>query len=95
GGMREPPQAPCRQDIPAPRTGSVVAIDNRRLARIAKLAGAPKTAAAGIDLQVGVGDFVERGQPMFTLHSGSPGTLAYAAEYALAQIDAIQVAQDD
>lgn len=95
GGMRDPPQAPCRQAIPAPRTGSVVAIDNRRLARIAKLAGAPKTPSAGIDLHVGVGEFVERGQPMFTLHSGSPGTLAYAAEYALAQIDAIHVAQDD
>jgi thymidine phosphorylase len=94
GGLREPPRASVRQDIGALRSGSVIAIDNRRLARIAKLAGAPKTACAGIDLHVQHGDFVERGQPLFTLHAGSAGALAYAADYAHSQPETIAIAED-
>jgi thymidine phosphorylase len=94
GGMREPPRAAYTRDVVAPRSGWVVAIDNRRLARIAKLAGAPKTACAGIDLHVQAGEFVERSQPLYTLHASSPGALAYAADYALAQPETIHVIED-
>jgi thymidine phosphorylase len=94
GGMRTPPQATERLDVLAPRSGSVVTIDNRRLARIAKLAGAPLAACAGVDLHVRCGDFVERGEPLFTLHAGSPGELAYAFEYASAQSETILVSED-
>jgi thymidine phosphorylase len=94
GGMREPPRAAYTRDVVAPRSGWVVAIDNRRLARIAKLAGAPKTASAGIDLHVQAGEFVERGQPLYTLHASSPGALAYATDYALAQPETIHVIED-
>ena len=94
GGLREPPVAAHRHAMLAPRSGSVTAIDNRRLARSAKLAGAPKTPSAGIDLHVQTGEFVERGQPLFTLHAGSPGALAYAVEYAQSQPDTIHVIED-
>lgn len=94
GGMREPPMAAFRRDVGAPRSGSVVAIDNRRLARIAKLAGAPKASCAGIDLHVQVGDFVERGEPLYTLHAASPGALAYAVDYATTQTETIHVIED-
>jgi thymidine phosphorylase len=94
GGMREPPRAEHTLPIVAPRSGSVISIDNRRLARVAKLAGAPKTPCAGIDLHVQHGEFVERGQPLFTLHAASPGALAYAAEYARSQPDTIHVVED-
>ena len=94
GGMRRPPVAPHRQALPALRSGSVIAIDNRRLARIAKLAGAPRSPCAGVDLHVRTGEFVERGQPLFTLHADSPGELAYAVEYATSQADTVHVAQD-
>lgn len=94
GGLREPALAPLRQDIVAASSGRVVGIDNRRLARIAKLAGAPKVACAGIDLRVRVGDFVERGEPLFTLHAGSPGALAYAADYADSQPHTVHVTED-
>ena len=63
-------------------------------ARIAKLAGAPKVPCAGIDLHVRIGDFVERGQPLFTLHAGSPGALAYAADWADTQPRAVHVTED-
>jgi thymidine phosphorylase len=94
GGLREPPVARYRLDVPAHRSGCVVSIDNRRLARIAKLAGAPAAACAGVDLKVRSGDFVARGEPLFTLHAASPGELAYALEYANAQADTVLVAED-
>lgn len=94
GGMREPPLAAFTQQILARRSGSVITIDNRRLARIAKLAGAPKSPCAGIDLHVRHGDFVERGQALYTLHASSPGALAYAAEYASSQADTVLVTED-
>jgi thymidine phosphorylase len=94
GGMRQLQIAPYRHEVTAQRSGSVIAIDNRRLARIAKLAGAPQAPASGIDLHVRDGDFVERGQPLFTLHAESPGELAYALQYAETQGETVHVAED-
>ncbi|MBI2728732.1 MAG: thymidine phosphorylase family protein [Polaromonas sp.] len=94
GGLREPPVAPCQQPVPSRHAGTVIAIDNRRLARIAKLAGAPTSACAGIDMNVQLGAVVERGQTLFTLHAASPGELAYAMEYATAQAEAVHVMED-
>lgn len=94
GGMRRLPISVDLHEVVAHRSGSVLAVDNRRLARIAKLAGAPQAPCAGIDLHVRCGDFVERGQPLFTLHAGSPGELAYALEYARSQADTIHVMED-
>lgn len=94
GGMREPPHAPHQHDVTALRSGTVISIDNRRLARIAKLGGAPQSPCAGVDLHIRNGEFVERGEPLFTVHAASPGELAYALEYATAQADAVQVTED-
>jgi thymidine phosphorylase len=82
GGFREPPVAPLRHDIEAAHDGLVATIDNRLLGRIAKLAGAPRSQSAGLDLHVKLGDKVTKGQVMVTLHGQSPGELAYALTYA-------------
>lgn len=89
GGLREPPRAPLTHTIDAVRPGRVARIDNRRLARIAKLAGAPKAAAAGLELQARLGRTVQRGEPLFTLHAEAPGELAYALAYADANRDVL------
>jgi thymidine phosphorylase len=81
GGMREPPTASFSRDFVAPQAGRVKAIDNRKLARVAKLAGAPRSPAAGLELQVKTGERVEHGQPLFTLHAQAPGELAYARRF--------------
>ena len=81
GGMREPPSAPYRHPVLARSSGRVAAFDNRRLAKAAKLAGAPHDPAAGILLHARLGERVEAGQPLFTLHAESPGELAYALSY--------------
>jgi thymidine phosphorylase len=65
----------------AERDGMVREIDSRRLARVAKLAGAPKAPAAGLELHVKLGDRVERGMPLFTVHAEALGELDYAFDY--------------
>lgn len=85
GGLREPPRAAHSAPVTAPFAGRIGAIDNRRLARAAKLAGAPQDAAAGAVIQVRLGDEVSAGQPLFTLHAQAPGELSYALSYVHAQ----------
>jgi thymidine phosphorylase len=91
GGAREPPQAPHYRIVPAAGAGRVGAIDNRRLARAAKLAGAPHDAAAGAVIHVRLGEVVDAGQPLFTLHAQTPGELAYALAYVQAQTPIITI----
>jgi thymidine phosphorylase len=83
--MREPPRSPISHVVAADAQATVAGFDNRRLARIAKLAGAPADKAAGLDLHVRTGDRVERGQPLFTVHAQAPGELAYAIDYLARQ----------
>ncbi len=84
GGLKEPPSAPLREPVLASRTGTVAAIDNRRLARSAKLAGAPSSPAAGVLLRKRVGDLVQAGEPLFEVHAQVEGELAYALDYVRA-----------
>ncbi len=85
GGLRIPPRAAQLHPVVASFAGRVATMDNRRLAKVAKLAGAPKSPAAGIDLHVRLSDKVEAGQPLFTVHAQSRGELAYALNYVAAQ----------
>lgn len=78
GGMREIPKAHFFYDIVANDAGKVTSINNRHIAQIAKLAGAPKTKAAGVLLHATLGIVVEKNQPLFTIHAESEGELNYA-----------------
>jgi thymidine phosphorylase len=93
GGMRLPPVAPCQRALEAAFAGRVRSIDNRKIAKLAKLAGAPDAKAAGVALHVKLGAIVERGMPLCTLHSASPGELAYALDYAAANPGIIEVTE--
>lgn len=73
------------------RAGRIDAIDNRKIARLAKLAGAPDDKAAGVELHVKVGDSVTAGEPLCTVHAEAPGELAYALDYATANVDMIAI----
>lgn len=81
GGMREPTTAPYTHVCVAATKGKVQQIDNRRIARVGKLAGAPVAKAAGVDLHVKVGTKVEAKQPLFTVHAESRGELEYALSF--------------
>ena len=56
-------------EVNAERQVSVGAIDNLRLARIARLAGAPQVSGAGVDLLRKVGDPVTAGQARYRMHA--------------------------
>ena len=91
GGMRTPPVAEQTRPLAAAQDGRVVHIDNRKLARLAKLAGAPDAKAAGIFMEVRLGQVVERGQPLLHVHADTAAELAYALDYAAAAGDIIRV----
>ncbi|TIO30423.1 thymidine phosphorylase family protein [Mesorhizobium sp.] len=91
GGFTEPGVAPYVRPVFANRTGQVQAIDNRRLAKIAKLAGAPRSATAGIDSRVRIGKNIQAGEPLFHVHARSPGELDYALDYASAHPDIVEI----
>lgn len=87
GGMREPPVARHCRVIGANVDGIVASVDCRRLARVAKLAGAPDAKAAGVEIHAKIGDRVSKDQPLFTIHSETPGELAYTVDYILGEPD--------
>lgn len=89
GGFSEPPTSSHRHEISASRDAVVTGIDNRRLGRLAKLAGAPRAAAAGLERHIALGQRVRRGDTLLTLHAESVGEIEYALEYFDAQTDLI------
>ncbi|KAK0332136.1 hypothetical protein LTR94_026106, partial [Friedmanniomyces endolithicus] len=70
------------QEICAPRDGRVIAIDCHRIARIARLAGAPMDKGAGIDLICKVGAEVRKGQALYRIHAQSATGLGFAHDLA-------------
>ena len=93
GGFREPPTAPLQREICSPAAGRVLTINNRSLARLAKLAGAPAAKSAGVQLHVKMGDLVEAGQPVMTVHAETPGELEYAMDFERASPAILQLAE--
>ncbi|MBB3181968.1 thymidine phosphorylase family protein [Variovorax sp. Sphag1AA] len=92
GGLRMPPKASHTYVIAAHASGSISSIDTRLVARAAKLAGAPRDPTAGAVLHAQVGDQIELGQPLMTLHAQSEGALQYALNFMRTQLPAIQLA---
>jgi thymidine phosphorylase len=91
GGFSEPGMAAYSRPIFANRTGQLRDIDNRRLAKIAKLAGAPGSPRAGIVCRVRIGDSIRSGELLFEIHAESPGQLEYALTYAATHPDVIAI----
>jgi thymidine phosphorylase len=94
GGMRVPGRARHVHVVDATRAGIVTGFHNRRLARIAKLAGAPRAPTAGVDLHVPLGVSVRTGDPLISIHAETPGELDYARGYLRANPDIISLNGD-
>jgi thymidine phosphorylase len=82
GGLRKPPVARFQHDILAPCAGKIVSVDNRKIATVAKLAGAPAAKAAGVAMHVRLQERVQAGTPLCTVHAESRGELDYALAFA-------------
>lgn len=94
GGLKEPPVAPFQHPILASKSGIIALFNNRVISRLASLAGAPNAPAAGIDLHVRLGDQVEQGQALMTLHAEAAGELAYALDFYNAHPDVLRLEEE-
>ncbi len=81
-------------EVMAEADGVVIGIDNHQLARIARVAGAPKVQGAGVDLLRKLGDTVARGELLYRVHADYPSDLAVrppgpmrSSGYAIAAAD--------
>jgi thymidine phosphorylase len=83
-GRREQPPMPGAlvHEVRAAADGTVRAIDNLRLARIARLAGAPQMPGAGADLLKKQGDPVRRGEVLYRIHAEVEADLGFARHLA-------------
>ena len=77
-----PPLGRLTHDVLAPGAGRVSAIDNERIARIARRAGAPKARGAGVDLRVKCGQAVQAGTVLYRIHATSSAELMFARQVA-------------
>ncbi|MFC4094735.1 thymidine phosphorylase family protein [Euzebyella saccharophila] len=73
--------APYQFEMHAPKRGKVKKINNRKIAKLAKLSGAPQSKSAGISMNVRLGDEIEKGELLYILHAETNGELNYALEY--------------
>ena len=67
-------------EVHAAAGGVVASIDNLQIARIARLAGAPKVQGAGVDLLCKLGDTVAQGQALYRVHAGFAADLEFARQ---------------
>src|SRR5690606_9013410 len=77
---KQPPLAALTYEVLAEHDAVVIAIDNLQLARIARLAGAPKVQGAGVDLLRNLGEPVRRGEPLYRVHAEFPADLSFARQ---------------
>ncbi|MDH5204879.1 MAG: thymidine phosphorylase family protein [Hylemonella sp.] len=70
-------------EIHAPHAGVVSGIDNLQLARIARLAGAPKVPHAGVDLLRKLGDAVQANEVLYRVHASFAADLEFARQACL------------
>ncbi len=91
GGFKQPPVAHYQYIWSSPESGVVSGIDNRNLAKLAKLAGAPEDLAAGVTLEVKLGQSVEQGESLLAIHAESPGALNYAIEFLTDRAEIIKI----
>lgn len=70
------------RDVVAPGAGKVTAISNLRVARIARLSGAPMSKGAGVELLHKLGDTVERGEALYRIYAEFDADFEFACGYA-------------
>lgn len=64
-------------DYEAKKSGTVTEIRNKIIANIARTAGAPKDAGAGVYIHKKIGDKVKKGEALFTVYAESDTRLSY------------------
>lgn len=67
-----------KHDVTTSSVGTIVAIDNLQMAKIARLAGAPLDKGAGVDLYQKIGDTVQKGDVLYSIYADFPTDFQFA-----------------
>lgn len=78
-GEKEP--GPLVKEALSSKSGRIISINGRKVAKCAKLAGAPEDSGAGLYLLKKVGDKVKKGEPLFLIYAEQETDFGYASEY--------------
>lgn len=70
-----------RTKIIARKSGTIRAINNKAISKLARLAGAPVTKGAGLYLHKKVGERVQQGEPLYTVYADSGEKLRHVKRY--------------
>ena len=89
GRFNDPKIGEFRYDVVSDKNGAINKIDNRKLAKLAKLCGAPHASGAGILFNAPLYKKVSKSDLLFTLFAQSKGELEYAKEYYRLNSDVI------
>ncbi len=93
GAFKEPFLAPYTEQVFSEKGGRVLSVNNRKIAKLAKLAGAPNDPGAGVCLHANAGEEVREGDPLFTVYAETEGELAYAMDHYRSHPDMIEVGE--
>jgi len=91
GGICDIKKARFCHTIESKFSGTIINIDNRYIANIAKLAGAPESKTAGVELLVPLHTVVGKSQPLFKLYAETQGELDYALDFLKQGHDIFQI----
>lgn len=91
GRFTEPVIATYSHKIYSENKGTLIRIDNRKIAKLAKLSGAPEYKASGILLNVHVGNTIEKGQLLYTIYAEVESELKYALTYLKMHTDIMTI----
>ncbi|GAB4530789.1 MAG: pyrimidine-nucleoside phosphorylase [Anaerolineales bacterium] len=87
------PHAPLAEPLPAPQSGYLAGIHARLVGETAVILGAGRARkgdsidhAVGIEVHAKVGDFIQAGQPLFTIHAANAGHMQEARRRLLETI---------
>ncbi|MFH1839896.1 MAG: AMP phosphorylase [Nanoarchaeota archaeon] len=70
-----------KYEVKATRSGKISSIDNKRIAKIARVAGCPESNESGLYIEIKLRQKVKRNQILFTIYSESREKLKYAKSF--------------
>lgn len=87
GGRKTLQPAPFQAEQISSASGKVASVHNQKIAKVAKLAGAPHDSRAGVYLHAKVGDNVQKGEALYTIFAETEEELRFSIQYAKANPD--------
>jgi thymidine phosphorylase len=83
--------APFHQVVQSTQKGQVTAFHNQKIAKVAKLAGAPHDAKAGVYLHGKIGMQVKKDAPLYTVYAENEEELHFALNYVSKNPDIVLI----